>query len=426
MLLRRLSFVLLAVAAAGAAAQTPDPSAQPKAPDGWKYVVAQDGTYQFLFPTETKGSGSRQQTLKRGGVSGRSQVNYCQLADGTVLAVSATNLSGPALKGLKIGDVYNLMIDGDKEDATDVTEPKEIALGKLKGREYSFTKGQNKVRKVLLVVKGRVYELSAVAPDKDKTTAATADTFLKSLALITKEAPAKDPGKETAKEPAKPTPGDAGAAAGPPTVRLKLPQTAAYRPTFQYTDGKEESAGTAFVIKSPAGKKLAVTAAHILEPKEWAALRTTSLATMAGKKVVELPGKPAYVGRAFDQLPELRKGAMPILNTSEDFAIWVLPDAAEVTVLELAEQEPKANDWVWVVGQQPGKQLLFYRSKVTQVLGGTMVFDQFDRFNPQGFSGGPVVNAEGKVVGTMLAGAARGNTRQGATVGNIRQRIKEL
>jgi hypothetical protein len=63
---------------------------------------------------------------------------------------------------------------------------------------------------------------------------------------------------------------------------------------------------------------------------------------MAGKKAVELSGKPAYVGRAFDQLPELRKGAVPVLNTSEDFAIWALPDTADVTVLELADH-PQAD-----------------------------------------------------------------------------------
>jgi hypothetical protein len=432
--LMRLALLVLASSLAVAGGQSPDPSAQaPKAPEGWQYITAKDGTYQFLFPTQTKGSGSREQTSKRGGITGRAQINYCQAADGTALAIAATSMSGPALKGLKIGDVYNLMIDSDKEDSTDMSEPKDVVVGKLKGKEYTFTKGANKVRKVLLVVRGRVFEMSAVAAEKEKTMGASADTFLKSLVMIAKPAPSKGESKEGDKATTadktttgdKATAGDTLPATPPPTARLKLTQTAAYRPTFKYTDGKEESAGTAFVIKSPAGKKLALTAAHVLEPKEWAALSSTTLSTMAGKKVVEVAGKPAYVGRAFDQLPELRKGAVPILNTSEDFAIWVLPDTADVTVLELADHEPKVNEWVWVVGQQPGKQLLFYRSKVTQVLNGTMLFDQFDRFDPTGFSGGPVVTAEGKVIGTMLAGAQRGNMRQGATVGNIRKRIKD-
>jgi hypothetical protein len=117
---------------------------------------------------------------------------------------------------------------------------------------------------------------------------------------------------------------------------------------------------------------------------------------------------------------------VPIFNTSQDFAIWVLPDTAEVAVLELADHEPKVNEWVWIAGQQPGKPLLFYRSKVTQVLDGTLVMDQYDHFDPQGFSGAPVITAESKVIGTMLAGDPKGNMRQGATVGNIQQRIKDL
>lgn len=112
------------------------------------------------------------------------------------------------------------------------------------------------------------------------------------------------------------------------------------------------------------------------------------------------------------------------MNTSEDFAIWPLPEGAKVTVLELAVDEPKAGDWVWIVGQQGEQPLKFYRARVTQVVSGTMVMTQFDRFDPTGFSGGPVVNAEGKVVGTMLAAENPGNVRQGATVAHIRERLK--
>src|SRR5439155_11653133 len=92
----------------------------------------------------------------------------------------------------------------------------------------------------------------------------------------------------------------------PPTVRLKLPQTAAYRPSFKNADGKDEEAGTAFVVQAASGKKVALTAAHIMEPKEWASLKGVSLLTMSGEKVVDLPVKPTYLGKGFDQLPPLR------------------------------------------------------------------------------------------------------------------------
>src|ERR1700756_5714584 len=72
-----------------------------KAPEGWKYVTAKDGSYQFLFPNDTTASGSRDQTSRRGGLNSRTQINYCTLKDGTGLVVAASNLSGPAPKGLK-------------------------------------------------------------------------------------------------------------------------------------------------------------------------------------------------------------------------------------------------------------------------------------------------------------------------------------
>jgi hypothetical protein len=407
---------VLAAAVVVARAQLPEDQ-QPKAPDGWKYITGKDGSYQYLFPEKPKRSGSRQSSSNRGGLSIKSQVNYCELADGTALLISVEKLSGPALKNLKISQVYNLLVDGLKADGYDVSEPNEFLIGKRKGREYFLTKGPIVQRKVLLILPdGRVVDQAVVAGTKDKVTDARADTFLKSLVLFAKAAPSPKGATEAAGSTLPLTPA--------PTTRQKLPPTAAYRPTFTYKDGKEETAGTVFVVQAPSGKKLAITAAHVLEPKEWAAVRSTTLATMAGKKVIELPGKPAYVGRAFDQLPELKKGPSPIFNTSEDFAIWILPDGASVTVLELADHEPRVNEWVWIAGQQPGRPLLFYRARVTQVLSGTVSMEQFDKFNPTGFSGGPVLTAEGKVIGTMLAGAPNGNMRQGATLANIRLRIK--
>jgi hypothetical protein len=196
--------LLALVAASLAAARADEPkdttAELPKAPDGWKYVASKDGTYQFLFPNESKGSGSREQTFRRSGLVGRVQSNYCVTKDDLALAIAATNLSGPALKGLKIGDVYDLMIGADKDAAKDVTDPKEVAVGQLKGREFYMTKGSMVFRKVLLVVKGRVYELTAGAPDKDKTTTDAADTFLKSLVVTPKAPPSKDPA------PSKPEP----------------------------------------------------------------------------------------------------------------------------------------------------------------------------------------------------------------------------
>jgi hypothetical protein len=409
--------ILLSALAAGARGAGDSPAKEPKAPDGWKYITGKDGTYRFLFPEKTTSSGARSQNSNQQGLASKAQINYCELADGMALLISAEKLSGPALKNLKISEVYQLVVAGIKEKGYSVSDPKEFVLAGQKAREYFLTKDQMVQRKILLILRdGRVFDLTVVAGDKAKVTSPMADTFLKSLVLVAKAAPSKEGAREAS--------GNVLPASPAPTSRQKLPLTAAYRPTFKFADGKEESAGTAFVVKAPSGKELAITAAHVLDPKEWAALRSVTLSTMAGKKVIDLAGKPAYVGRAFDQLPELRQGPTPIFNTSEDFAFWVVPDSADVTVLELADHEPKVNEWVWIAGQQPGKPLLFYRSKVTQVLGGSMIMEQHDRFNPQGFSGAPVLTADGKVIGTMLAGDPKGNMRQGATLANIRKRIE--
>jgi hypothetical protein len=197
MKLEQLSFLfILAVPAAVAGAQGTDgPSAEaPKAPEGWQYVTGKDGSYRFLFPTDKRRSGSREQSVKRGGLSVKSQINYCELADGTALLISAEKLSGPALRGMKVGDVYNLVVDGIKEKGYEVSQPKLFPLGKEKGREYFLTGEKLVQRKVLLILRdGRAFDLTVVAGDKDKLRGPPADTFLKSLTLIAKT-PAKPGG----------------------------------------------------------------------------------------------------------------------------------------------------------------------------------------------------------------------------------------
>jgi hypothetical protein len=193
MRLGRFTFILaLVVPVATAGAQgTDDPSAKvPKAPDGWQYITAKDGSYRFLFPTKTRRSGSREQSSKRGDLSVKAQINYCELPDGTALLISVERLSGPALRGLKIGDVYNLTVEGIKQKGWEVSEPKAFPIGKEKAREYFITKDNIVQRKILLILRdARAFDLTVVAGDKAKVTSPTANTFLKSLTLIPKTPP---------------------------------------------------------------------------------------------------------------------------------------------------------------------------------------------------------------------------------------------
>jgi hypothetical protein len=210
-----------------------------------------------------------------------------------------------------------------------------------------------------------------------------------------------------------------------PRIRQKLPKTAAYRPTFVTGMGEDVRGGTGFVVKA-SNKLYALTAAHIHDPAEWGKLKSSSFVTMDERNTIKLTPKPAFLGKAFDALPERKVNGEGVFDGTQDFAIWELPADAKVTVLQLAAKEPRQNQWVWVVGQTGTKPLLFYRAKVLKVLGGAFMYQQFDRFDANGFSGAPVVDAEGKVVGTMLGSDASKRTCFGPTVAAIRARVEEL
>jgi S1-C subfamily serine protease len=208
----------------------------------------------------------------------------------------------------------------------------------------------------------------------------------------------------------------------PPEGNPKVATEPAFRPVFVLA-GRSASAGTAFVIKAPSGKLLALTAAHVLDKPEWASVTSTSLSSMSGGRLIELQGRPVYVGRSFDELPPVENGSFPVFDTTEDFVVWYLPGGAAITPLDLADHDPRVNEWVWVVGQEPGKPLQFFRAKVTRVKSGAFVMKQHDRFEPKGFSGGPVLTSDGKVIGNMLAADRSSGLLEGATASTIRQRV---
>jgi hypothetical protein len=184
----RLSLVLaLVVTVAAARAQDAKGTGNepPKAPDGWKYFTARDRSYRFLVPDDGK-HGTRDRTFKGSGASGRAQVDYFTLKGDTVLTVTATNLSGPAVRNMKLDDAVKQMIDNEKESGGTVSEPKDVTVGSLVGKEFTVTSPKDATRVNLFFVKGRTYLMSVAAKDKDKLTGETADTFLKSLIVTGK------------------------------------------------------------------------------------------------------------------------------------------------------------------------------------------------------------------------------------------------
>lgn len=217
----------------------------------------------------------------------------------------------------------------------------------------------------------------------------------------------------------------------PPTTSPAIAAEQVFRPVFQMPRGASR-AGTGFFLTAPSGKVVALTACHVLDKPEWNSSTGTAFESMDGSITVQLGGKPSYLGRAFDELPPIEDGRFPVFDTSEDFAVWVLTDGVRQSlttrlnkspILELAANDPKVNEWVWVAGAEGGKSYSLYLAKVTKVKGGTLMMQQHAKFAPRGFSGGPVLSADGKVVGNMLAADPNSGQMAGATAGTIRKRI---
>lgn len=189
----RRALVVLLLAAATAAAQDPpktDPKDPPKdapkvikAPDGWLFNKAKDASYSVLFPKDREGVSHSERSFSQGGFTGKQQVITCNLKDGRDMVVIGTTLGGPATKDLKIGDVYDLMYDLDKQPGAKLSEPKEITVGVRKGKEYFVTRKGETERNVVVVVKGRVYQLLVTSKDRKLTEDKVSDTFLTSLIL---------------------------------------------------------------------------------------------------------------------------------------------------------------------------------------------------------------------------------------------------
>jgi hypothetical protein len=209
----------------------------------------------------------------------------------------------------------------------------------------------------------------------------------------------------------------------PPTTSPAVTASQVFRPVFKMARGPA-SAGTGFFLTAPSCKVIALTASHVLDKPEWNAVTGVSFESMDGRVVNQIDRKPDYLGRSFDELPPLENSRFPVFDTSEDFALWRLAaDAKTPSVLELAANDPKVNEWVWVAGAEGGKSYALYLAKVTKVKGGTLMMQQHAKFAPRGFSGGPVLSADGKVVGNLLAADPGSGQMAGAAASNIRKRI---
>jgi hypothetical protein len=202
----------------------------------------------------------------------------------------------------------------------------------------------------------------------------------------------------------------------PPEKGPALSSSAALRPYYQVGNKAPEAAGTAFVVEDKAKRLYMLTAAHIMDDDaEWQQVQAVSLRVLgSGQTAAKVQGRPVHIGKPFDAG-----------NAGTDLVIWPLAADAKVAPLKLAADNPKRNEWVWVVGQEPGRTdaQKMYRCTVTGAETGGLTLEQHDRFEMRGFSGGPVVNAQGEVIGSLLGGRAPKVLCN--SVSSIRKRLAE-
>jgi Trypsin-like peptidase domain len=202
----------------------------------------------------------------------------------------------------------------------------------------------------------------------------------------------------------------------PPETSPTVANDASLRPLYLMETGAPVAAGTAFVVQDKAGKRYMLTAAHVLDdPARWQQTKSAALRVMGGPVVGQVENRPSYVGKPFTEA-----------GPAFDLVIWPLAEGAKAVPLKLAAADPKKNEWLWVIGQEAnssGPQKL-YRCQVSGAESGGFVLKQLDHFEMKGFSGGPVVNAQGDVVGSLLGGRS-GDEPIISGVSGIRARLAE-
>jgi hypothetical protein len=179
-----------------------------------------------------------------------------------------------------------------------------------------------------------------------------------------------------------------------------LKGVAAARPEFHYGSDSVQTTGTVFFLKDKTGQVHLATAAHLYKAEEWSTMRKIVLHDLAEKPLGELQGKPLYVGKFTEDSPASNE-LLP--NMAEDLMFKPVKGNLPVQPLKLASTLPAKNEIIWVVGSEVDKSTgqHFYPCKYVSTTEKLFSFKPVKPFNPEDFSGAPVINQAGEVIGTM-------------------------
>src|SRR5688572_5030583 len=128
---------------------------------------------------------------------------------------------------------------------------------------------------------------------------------------------------------------------GPPVAG-----TVGLRPTYEL-GGRSTTAGTGFVIADTKGKLYFLSAAHVIDPlQNWRRVDSVTLNSLSNEHVGgALSSNLIWVGKPFDTA-----------GCEDDLVVWEPTFPTPPAALKLAADDPKRNEWVWVVGQEFGRR----------------------------------------------------------------------
>lgn len=187
-----------------------------------------------------------------------------------------------------------------------------------------------------------------------------------------------------------------------------IPANFAVRPLFKLQDGREIQAGTAFAATMDGGAPVLISAMHLFGEAGGLDHDLPGASLPEAIAAVELYdmeyGQP--LARAGAEL--IRDGKATDFSTgdcSQDVVAFALDPKASLGVLPLAKTNPTVGTRVWAVGREykdHGAEARLYAGTVTEVKDTALSVEEDVAYEGQGFSGGPVVNARGEVIGTTI------------------------